>query len=161
MPATPFGAVAAAVSVLAKRQVRQLVYDLTCPFVPRRATQRRVAPLRLGTVWARPKAAPSFQRRLGSAVLAKAAGRRFQGTGHGRQAASSSRRRRSGDLAAEERVLTKIAQRLERSDWPAITRRQRRSPYLPKLAGQNLVPERRPSLETCGRYGDLQDQTVE
>ena len=35
--------------------VRQLVYPLTCQFVPRRATKRRVVPLRLGTLWARPE----------------------------------------------------------------------------------------------------------
>ena len=36
-----------------QRLVRQLVYPLTCPFVPRRATKRRLVPLRLGTLWAR------------------------------------------------------------------------------------------------------------
>ncbi len=44
---------ASALSVLAKGLVRRLVYPLTCPFVPRRATKRRVVPLRLGTLWAR------------------------------------------------------------------------------------------------------------
>ncbi len=32
----------------------KVVYPLTFPFVPRRATERRFVPLRLGTLWARP-----------------------------------------------------------------------------------------------------------
>ena len=44
---------ASALSVQAMVLVTQVVYFLTCPFVPRRATQREVVPLRLGTFWAR------------------------------------------------------------------------------------------------------------
>jgi hypothetical protein len=35
--------------------VRRLVYLLTCLFVPRGATKRRLVPVRLGTLWARPE----------------------------------------------------------------------------------------------------------
>ena len=44
---------ASALSVRDNGLVRRLVYVLTCPFVPLRATERRVVPLRLGTLWAR------------------------------------------------------------------------------------------------------------
>jgi hypothetical protein len=42
-----------ALSVLAKGLVKQLVYSLICPFVPRSASKRRAVQLRLGTLWAR------------------------------------------------------------------------------------------------------------
>jgi hypothetical protein len=47
---------ASALSELGKGLVRRLVYSVICHFVPRRATQRRFVPFRLGTPWARVEA---------------------------------------------------------------------------------------------------------
>ncbi len=46
---------ASALSELDKRLLRPSVCRVTCRFVPQRATQRRLVPLRLGTLWARTK----------------------------------------------------------------------------------------------------------
>ena len=50
-------------TVRTKELVRRLVCLLTCLFVPRRANERRVVPLRLGTLWARHKVDMTVQVR--------------------------------------------------------------------------------------------------